>query len=47
MMFPDLQNRVISLAIKLNRTDLLSDLQYLTEAQWLGAYYMLVRLQGS
>lgn len=46
MTLPDLQNRVISLAIKLNRTDVLSDLQYLTEAQWLGAYFMLERLQG-
>lgn len=42
----ELQNRVITLAIKLNRTDLLSDLQYMTEAQWVAAYYMLLRLQG-
>jgi hypothetical protein len=24
----------------------LSDLQYFTEAQWLGSYYLLERLQG-
>lgn len=46
MTFPDLQTRVITLAIKLNQTDLLSDLQYLTESQWLGVYFMLVRMQG-
>jgi hypothetical protein len=47
MLLPDLQNRVISLAIKLNQADLLNDLQYFTEAQWLGAYFMLTRLQGN
>jgi len=43
----DLQNRVISLAIKLNQTDVLNDLQYFTEVQWLGIYLMLLRLQGN
>ena len=42
----DLQNRVISLVIKLNQADMLNDLQYFTEVQWLGAYLMLLRLQG-
>jgi hypothetical protein len=47
MIFTSLQNRVIELCIKFNQTDLLNDLQYLSEQQWLGAYYMLKRLQGA
>jgi hypothetical protein len=43
----DLQNRVISLAIKLNQADVLNDLQYFTEVQWLGIYLLLLRLQGN
>jgi hypothetical protein len=46
MTLPELKKRVIGLAIKLNQADLLSDLQYFTEAQWLGSYYLLERLQG-
>lgn len=46
-MTPDgLRNRVTELAIKLNQHDLLADLQYLTESQLIGVFFMLQRLQG-
>lgn len=45
-MFTTLQNRVVELCVKLNQADLLNDLQYLDEVQWLGAYFMLQRLHG-
>lgn len=45
-MFTSLQNRVVELCIKLNQADLLHDLQYMDEVQWLGAYFMLERMHG-
>lgn len=46
MTLQDIQNLVISLEIKFNQADLISDFQYLTEAQWIGVYLMLERMQG-
>lgn len=46
MTFTNVQNRVVGLCVKLNQADLLNDLQYFNEQQWLGAYLMLTRLQG-
>jgi hypothetical protein len=46
MTLVELKKRVIELAIKSNKADLISDLQYLTNMQWLGVYLMLERLQG-
>lgn len=46
MICTSVQTRVVELCVKLNQTDLLNDLQYFTEQQWLGAYLMLQRLQG-
>ena len=45
-MSTSVKNRVIELCIKLNQVDLLNDLQYFNEAQWLGASFMLDRLNG-
>lgn len=47
MTFTSVQNRVIELCFKFNQTDLLTDLQYMNQEQWLGAYFMLERLQGA
>ena len=46
MSLPELKNSVITLAIKFNYADLLSDLDYLSEAQLFAVYLMLTRLQG-
>lgn len=46
MMSTSLQIRVVELCIKFNQADLLHDLQYMNDAQWLGAYFMLERLHG-
>lgn len=47
MTFTSVQNRVVEFCFKFNQTDLLNDLQYFNEQQWISAYLMLERLQGS